>query len=114
MSILNFSAREHALALAAFPGGDEFRHDVLGLADHLEVGRARKGAGSTSTSGPPTHDRLAVQVRELDQIEEVRLLVEHAADHHEIGPVEVGVGQRLGVAVDEPDVPFLRAASPRR
>ena len=52
--------------------------------------------------------RLAVQVGEIDQIDEIRLLVEHAADHHEIGPVEVRVGQRFGVAVDEADVPMLR------
>src|SRR6202047_2834931 len=34
---LEFLGGEHTLAFAAFPGGDEVRHDVLSLADHLEV-----------------------------------------------------------------------------
>ena len=106
---LELLGREHALALAALPGGDEVRHDVLGLADHLEVGRRVEMRARRDVRAADA-DRLAVQVRELDQIEEVRLLVEHAADHHQVGPVEVRVGQRLGVAVDEAEVPFLRAA----
>ena len=54
---------------------------------------------------------LAVQVGEIDQVDGIRLLVEHTADHHEIGPVEVRVCQSLGVAVDETDVPMLRQHS---
>src|SRR3954471_4851510 len=50
---------------------------------------------------------LAVQVNEIDQVEEVRLLVEHTTNHDEIGPVEVGVRQRLGVAIKETDIPML-------
>jgi hypothetical protein len=49
-----------------------------------------------------------VQVGEIDQVEKIRLLVEHTADHYEIGPVEVRVRQRLGVTVDETNVPMLR------
>ena len=41
-------------------------------------------------------------------MEKVRLLVEHTADHYEIGPIELRVGQRLGVTVDETNVPMLR------
>ena len=104
---LEFFGGEHALALAAFPSGDEVLHDVLGLADHLEV-RRRVEMRARRDVRPADAYRLAVQVSELDQVEEVRLLVEHAADHHEIGPVEVRVGQRLGIAVDEADVPVLR------
>ena len=62
--------------------------DVLGLADHLEV-RRRIQMRARRHVRPADAHRLAVQVRQLDQIEEVRLLVQHAADHHEIGPVEV-------------------------
>ena len=81
--------------------------DVLGLADHLEV-RLRVKMRAGRDVRPTDTYRLAVQVGEIDQVEEIRLLVEHTADHHEIGPVEVRVGQRLGVAVDQPDVPILR------
>ena len=45
---------------------------------------------------------------EIDEIEKVRLLVEHATDHYEIGPVEVRIRQRLGVTVDEMNIPILR------
>ena len=36
--------------------------------------------------------------------ERVALLRQHAAGHHQVGPVEVLVAQLLDVAVDEPDV----------
>src|SRR6202012_5869054 len=91
---------------AAFPGGDEVCHDVLGLADHLEVRFLVKMRAGGDVRPADTY-RFAVQVGKVDQVEEIRLLVEHAADHHEIGPVEVRVRQGLGVAVDETDVPML-------
>ena len=49
-----------------------------------------------------------MQVGEIDQVDGIRLLVEHTADHHKIGPVEVRVCQSFGIAVDKPDVPMLR------
>ena len=80
-----------------------------GLADHLEVCvRVKMRTGGHVR--PTNAYWLAVQVGEIDQVDEIRLLVEHAADHHEIGPVEVGVRQRLGVTVDETDVPNASAA----
>ena len=81
--------------------------DLLGLADHLEV-RVRVKMRAGGDVRPTDAYRLAVQVGEIDQVDEIRLLVEHTADHHEIGPVEVRVRQRLGVTVDETDVPMLR------
>src|ERR1700733_6689186 len=44
---------------------------------------------------------------DVDETKEIGLLIEHAADHDEIGPIEIGVGQIFGVAVYEPYVPFL-------
>src|SRR6476620_6316451 len=64
--------------------------------------RARGDVGPTDTYW------FAVQVGEIDQIDGVRLLVEHAADHYQIGPIEVRFRQRLGVTIDETDVPMLR------
>src|ERR1700716_1570725 len=80
-------ADEHALALAAFPGGDEVLDDLLGLADHLEV-RVRVKMRAGGDVRPTDTYWLAVQVGETDQGDEIRLLVEHAADHYEIGPIE--------------------------
>ncbi len=81
--------------------------DLLGLADHLKVRlRVKMRAGGHIRSTDAYW--LAVQMDEIDQVDEIRLLVEHTADHHEIGPVEVRVRQRFGVTVDETDVPMLR------
>ena len=104
---LEFLGDKNALALAAFPCGDEVHHDLLGLADHLEV-RVRVKMRAGGDVRPTDTDWLAVQVGEIDQVDEIRLLVEHTADHYEIGPVEVRVRQRLGVTIDETDVPMLR------
>ncbi len=104
---LEFLGDEHTLALAAFPGGDEVFDDLLGLSDYLEV-RVRVKMRAGGDIRPTDTYWLAVQVGEIDQVQEIRLLVEHTADHHEIGPVEVRVRQSLGVTVDKTDVPMLR------
>ena len=75
-----FFGGKHALGGAAFPGGDELLDDLLGFADHLEVRtrvemRAGGDVGSTDTYW------LAVQVGEIDQVDGIGLLVEHAANH---------------------------------
>src|SRR6516225_2518297 len=107
---LEFLGDENALALAAFPGGDEVLDDLLGLADHLEVRvRVEMRAGGRVRSTDTYW--LAMQVGEIDQVDEIRLLVEHTTDHYEIGPVEVRVRQRLSVTVDETDIPMLRQHS---
>src|SRR4029077_5176893 len=94
-------------ALTAFPGGDEVLDDLLGLPDYLEI-RVRVKMRAGGDVRPTDTYWLTVHVGEIDQVQEIRLLVEHAADHHEIGPVEVRVRQRLGVTVDEANVPMLR------
>src|SRR3954452_7006727 len=104
---LEFFGDELAFALAAFPSGDKFLHDFLGLADHLEV-CIRVKMRARGDVRPTDAYWLAVQVNEIDQVEKVRLLVEHTADHHEIGPVEVRIRQRLSIAVDETNIPVLR------
>ena len=106
-SICEFLGGEHALAVAAFPGGDEIPDDVFGFAQHLEVRRlvemrARRGVR------PADHDRLVVLMAQLNQAEAVRLLVEHAAGHHHVGPGEVRHFKLFGVAVDELEFPVLR------
>src|SRR3954452_5605043 len=98
---------EHALALAPFPGSNKLRDDLLGFADHLKVCvRVKMRAGGNV--GAADANWLAVQVGEIDQVNEIRLLVQHTADHHEIGPVEVRVRQGLGIAIDETDFPSFR------
>ena len=52
---------------------------------------------------------ISVQVRELDQIEEVRLLVEHAADHHEIGSLGDAMCRYGSVFCDNPSYVFVGA-----
>src|SRR5882672_11784340 len=54
---LEFLGDENALALAAFPGGDEVLHDVLGLADYLEV-RVRVKVRARRHVRPADADRL--------------------------------------------------------
>src|SRR5215471_17000745 len=67
---LEFLGDEHAVALAAFPGGDEVLDDLLGLADHLEVrGLVKMRAGGEV--GPADTYWLAVLVGEIDQIDGV-------------------------------------------
>jgi hypothetical protein len=44
----------------------------------------------------------------LDEIENVGPLRHHPADHDEIGPVDIGVLQLFGVAIDEAAIPRRR------
>jgi len=41
----------------------------------------------------------------LDHHKRVRLLRKHSAGHHHVGPVDIGLAQLLGVAIDQPDIP---------
>ncbi len=50
----------------------------------------------------------AMRVRQRDDAERVRPLRHHPAGHHHIGPLEVGILQGLGVAVDEAALPRFR------
>src|SRR5258707_13732201 len=82
---LEFLGDEHTLAFAAFPGGDEVHHDLLGLADHLEV-RVRVKMRAGGDVRPTDTYRLAVQVSEIVQEVEIKLMVSHTADLHKIAP----------------------------
>jgi hypothetical protein len=95
---------EPAATFAAPDRRHEILDDVFGLADHLEVGllidmRARRDVR------PADGHRLAVRLDQIDQLERVELLHQHAAGHDDIGPCDIGIGQRLGVAIDQPQVP---------
>src|SRR5260370_16798637 len=71
---LEFLGDEHTLAFAAFPGGDEVHHDLLGLADHLEV-RVRIKMRAGGDVSPTDTYRLGLQVGWVDHVDEIRLLV---------------------------------------
>ena len=58
--------------------------------------------------GAADDDGLAARAAEIDDIERVVLLRQHAAGEDQIGPVEVVVAQFLGVAVDQPQRPKTR------
>ena len=59
-------------------------------------------------SGPPTATRLAARMAEIDDLQRVALLRHHAAGEHQVGPVQVIIGEFFGVAVDQPQVPWTR------
>jgi hypothetical protein len=47
-------------------------------------------------------------VDDVDEIENVGPLRQHSADHHQISPVDIGVRQIFGVAIDEAAIPRRR------
>ena len=55
--------------------------------------------------GPPTTTGLPRGATDVDDLECVVLLRQHASGHHQIGPGEIVVGQLLGVSVDQADGP---------
>ena len=73
-----------------------------------KFGRLRRHAGLDVDAGAADDDRLAARAAEIDDVERVALLRQHAAGHHQVGPVEVVVAQFLGVAVDQPQRPGRR------
>ena len=102
---LKFRGREPAPALARPPGLDELADHALGLAHHEEVCLlvdARTGGDCRSADA----DRQLARPAQLDDLQRVELLRDHAASHDEVGPVEIGLRQVLGVAVDEPELPI--------
>src|SRR5258708_8118600 len=79
---LEFLGDEHTLAFAAFPGGDEVHHDLLGLADHLEV-RVRVKMRAGGDVSPTDTYRLPLQLAAINHVDQIMLLLQHTADHHE-------------------------------
>ena len=96
---------EDAVAGACLPGRDELVDDALGFAEHLEICFAVK-LRHRSHARPADHHRLAPRPAQIDDFDRVEILRQHAAGHDQVGPFEIAVGQRLGVAVDQPNGPF--------
>ena len=101
---LEFLGLEHALARAGVPGRDEIVDHVLGFAEHLEI-RLGVEVRNRGRVGTADGDRLAARAAQIDDLEQVVMLRQHAAGHDQIGPVEIAVGEVLDVAVDQPHLP---------
>ncbi len=72
---------------------------VVDLGIHLGRRRGRRAA---------QRHRLAGRMRAVGDVVDLRGLHVHAADHHHIGPGEIGGGRGVDVFVDETDRPALR------
>ena len=110
---LKFLRLELPFARARFPGLDKFVDDAFGFAEDAKIRRLIE-MGTRSDAGPADGDGLSPRVAEVDDVERVALLRQHAAGKDQIGPVEVAVGQFLGVAVDQPNRPGPAATARRR
>ena len=55
--------------------------------------------------GAADRNRLAGTLRQLDDLQGIELLGQHAAGHDDVGPGEISVLQLLGIAVDEANIP---------
>ena len=80
--------------------------NAFGFAEHPEIGlfvglRARHRIGTTHG------DRLAARLGQLNNDLSIVALRQHSARHHDVGPIEVGRFQFLGIAIDELDVPVF-------
>ena len=104
---LEFLGHEQALAVALLPGRDELSDDVLDFAKDAEI-RGLVAVRARRRIGAADHDRQAARAAHFDEFQRVRLLEQHAAGHHHVGPVEIALRKFLGVAVDQPHVPGLR------
>ena len=70
-------------------------------------------SGEADTDGPPSTTDLAGGMRARGDVVDLRGLHVHAADHHDVGPCEVGRGRPADVLVDEADRPALAACRRR-
>ncbi len=102
-----FLGLEHPLAHPAIPRLDERADDALGFAEHPEIG-AGIGLARGCRIGPADRHRFVMLVRQCDDVQRIGLLRQHPAGHHQVGPIEIGVPQFLGVAVDEAALPGRR------
>ena len=104
---LEFLGHKHALAAALLPGRDELPDDVLDFAKNTEI-CAVVAVRTGRCIGTTNDDRQAAGTTHFNKFQGIRLLEQHAAGHHHIGPVEIALGQLFGVTVDQPHVPGLR------
>ena len=82
-------------------------NDRLRLAQHSKVcgGIDVRAGGDIRTA---EHNRSSAAWRTPDQPQAVGLLEEHAPGHDQIGPVDIGILERLRIAIDEADRPTRR------
>ena len=91
--MVNFSASKRPFARARLPRRDELVDDALGFAEHPEIGVGVK-LGNGGDGRTADGDRLAARAAQVDDVDRVEMLRQHAAGHDQIGPVEIGVGQQ--------------------
>ena len=104
---LKFFRLEHPFAGPRFPGFDECVDHPFGFAEDAKICRLIE-MRRRRRPGAADDDGLAARTAEIDDIERVVLLRQHAAGQDQIGPIEVVVAQLLGVAVDQPQRPRTR------
>ena len=104
---LKFFRFELPFTRPRFPGFDEFVDNPFGFAEDAKICRLIE-MRRRCHPGAADDDGLAARTAEIDDIERVVLLRQHAAGQDQIGPVEVVVAQLLGVAVDQPQRPKTR------
>src|SRR6202030_2555010 len=95
---------EHAFFGTGGPRRDELIDDSFSLAEDKKIRLTidlRAGCGGRTADD----HRLAAGMAKLDHHKRVRLLREHDAGHHHVGPVDIGLAQLLGVAIDQPNIP---------
>ena len=82
-------------------------NDPLRFTQHPEVcgGIDVRAGGDVRTT---KNNRSTASLRTPDQPQAVGLLEEHAPSHDQIGPVEIGILERLRIAIDEADRPTRR------
>ena len=77
---------------------------AFGFTQHQKIGalvnvRTRGGIGTANDNRPIT------PVAKLNESEDIGLLWQHSAGHDDVRPSEVGFGQVLSVAVNQPHLP---------
>jgi hypothetical protein len=102
-----FFGLETAATLARLPGLKEIADDAFGFAQDTKVRRLVNLRGRCRVR-TAYDDRLAAGVDDVDEIENIGPLRQHSADHHQISPVDIGVRQIFGVAIDEAAIPRRR------
>ena len=98
---------EQALVAAGLDRGDELVDDAFGLPHHAEV-RPLVDVRTRRHVGAADGDLLAALAAQIDEVKRARLLEQHAAGQHQVGPFQILVEQLLGIAVDQADVPVGR------
>ena len=85
---LKFLCFEQPFARARLPGFHEFVDNALGFAEDTEVRRLIK-VGARCDAGSADDHRFSPGMAEVDNVERVALLRQHASGQDQIGPVDV-------------------------